>query len=432
MTVWDRLRKNVFTILSGNLLASVFGLIGLSIITKAIGTEAFGFFILMTVAIEIVNRLFNFQTWQAYIKFAPEFGASSNVGMDLPQLTKLCFCLDFLSLIFASVIAFAGVSFFNSFFLVPEEYHLATYMMCCLLFFNVFEITTGVFRHFDEFALHTHILVFFSFLKMVAYLLASLFSADLYGFVYAALIASSINIVLQFCFVLKIMAKNGYSFLGILRSKVGYRAARSTGVLAFVWHNNLDSSIRMVSRRLDVFLLGRLVGAEAVGLYKIIQELAGILGKFTSPVYQALYPEFAKMVAEGKRREIRAVTSKIMMYLLAAALCFYCLYIIFGAYIIELAFGLDYIAAYQYSLVYLLATVIDVITLPFVPLMFSFGLAKSAVKNQVIATIIYVAALFMLIDSYQVWGACIAYIFFYVIWSALTFRSLRKNWVING
>lgn len=74
----------------------------------------------------------------------------------------------------------------------------------------------------------------------------------------------------------------------------------------------------MVSRQLDTVILG----AEIVGIYKIAKEVANLIAKLTDPVYQAIYPEFAKLLANGKKLE----AIKISLYAGGAGLVFYGLF----------------------------------------------------------------------------------------------------------
>ena len=69
----NKVLKNAGILLSGNMGANIFGLLSLAIFTHSQGVVVFGYYVLFLTFIEIIDKLFNFQTWQAFIKFATDF-----------------------------------------------------------------------------------------------------------------------------------------------------------------------------------------------------------------------------------------------------------------------------------------------------------------------------------------------------------------------
>ena len=69
----NKVLKNAGILLSGNMGANVFGLLSVAIFTHSQGAVIFGYYVLFLTFIEIIDKIFNFQTWQAFIKFATDF-----------------------------------------------------------------------------------------------------------------------------------------------------------------------------------------------------------------------------------------------------------------------------------------------------------------------------------------------------------------------
>lgn len=65
----DKLLKNFLNIFSGDALASLFSIISVSFIAKGIGVEKYGYIVLIQGVVALVDGVFNFQSWQGFIKF---------------------------------------------------------------------------------------------------------------------------------------------------------------------------------------------------------------------------------------------------------------------------------------------------------------------------------------------------------------------------
>lgn len=114
--------KNAAILLSGNMGANIFGLLSIAIFTHSQGAEIFGYYILFLTFIEIIDKIFNFQTWQAFIKFATDFQVKDE-NHNVMMLLKYSFLVDLVSLVVATFVALFLSSYAISFFNIPQEYY---------------------------------------------------------------------------------------------------------------------------------------------------------------------------------------------------------------------------------------------------------------------------------------------------------------------
>jgi O-antigen/teichoic acid export membrane protein len=198
-------------------------------------------------------------------------------------------------------------------------------------------------------------------------------------------------------------------------------------IFSFIVYNNFDVAVRMVSRQLDTVILGKLYGAEIVGIYKIAKEVANLIAKLTDPVYQAIYPEFAKMLAIGKKLEAKEMAIKISVYAGGAGLIFYVFFVLLGEWAIGLAFGREFLGAYMVTMVYFIAIFVSIVTLPLYPMQHAFGFAKKAFLNQIHTTLLYIPVLYFMTFYFEMIGASIAYVFYYIYLTRLTLYSVKKG-----
>lgn len=297
--------------------------------------------------------------------------------------------------------------------------------MASTILFKTTEISIGIFRIYDKFKLQAKITVYTSSIKLALFGLITLIAPCLEMFVYAAVLTQFINMLMKFFYAKSLLKEHNIKILQILNEKLNVPLLKELKIFSFIMYNNFDVSVRMVSRQLDTILLGKLYSVEIVGIYKIVKEIANLIAKLTDPVYQAIYPEFAKLLAYGKKREVRQLAIRITIYLGGAGLAFYGLFAIFGESAIDIVFGSEFLGAYKVVLVYLLALILAVTTLTLYPIQHAFGLAKRAFSNQFQTTIVYVPILIVLTYYFDMIGASLAYIFYYIYITSLTFKSVK-------
>ncbi len=101
------LLKNAGTLLSGNVTAAILGFISLSIAARALGRSQLGVLALIQAYVMVVDRLVNFQSWQALIKYGAESMVQKDSGK-LAGFVKLSTILDASSALIGSGIAVGG------------------------------------------------------------------------------------------------------------------------------------------------------------------------------------------------------------------------------------------------------------------------------------------------------------------------------------
>lgn len=418
--------KNAGILLSGNMGANIFGLLSFAILTHSQGVVVFGYYVIFITFIDIIDRVFNFQTSQAFIKFATDFQIK-NENSNILMLLKYSFLVDFISLLFATFIAVLASKYVVIFFNIPDEYYFLLLLMSLTIFFKITEISTGIFRIFNKFKEEAKIAVYSSAIKFAMFAVIALTIPSFEVFVYATVLAQFITMMMKYFYAKSVLNEHNITIVEILKEKVNIPLLKELKIFSFIVYNNFDVAVRMVSRQLDTLILGKLFGPEIVGIYKIAKEVANLIAKLTDPIYQAIYPEFAKMLATGKKFEAKQMAIKISLYAGASGLIFYGLFILFGKWAIDLFFGSGFVSAYDVTLVYFIAIFIAIISLPLVPVLHSKGLAKQAFWNQLWATVSYCIVIYPFALYFSIMGAALAYIVFYIVWILLSLKTIKNN-----
>jgi O-antigen/teichoic acid export membrane protein len=246
-------------------------------------------------------------------------------------------------------------------------------------------------------------------------------------FVYATIVTQFITMSMKFYYMNKILNRYNFKLIDVVREQINFSLMRKLKIFSFIVYNNFDVALRLLSTQFDIVLLGKFYGAEIVGIYKIAKEMSKIVMKITSPVYQSIYPEFAKLLANNKTNEAKNLGLKISMYAGLIGILFYCIFYMFGEILITFVFGIEFIESYFISLVYMIAVIITLISLPLPSLIHSMGLANYAFYNQLASSVIYSGILFVLVMHYSMIGAAIAMVCFHLIWLFIAIIIVQKN-----
>ena len=144
----DKLVRNFLNVFSGDAIGSVLSIISISFITKGIGMEKYGFIVLIQGITSLVDGIFNFQSWQGFIKFFP---AAKGKEEEMKKLIKFSYILDIVTAIIAFIILnSAGILIKKIYNFTPQEMFLLM-IFSVYIIFNIQGTPIGILRSFDRF-----------------------------------------------------------------------------------------------------------------------------------------------------------------------------------------------------------------------------------------------------------------------------------------
>ena len=417
---------NAGILLTGDIPANIFKLLSLSIFSHSLGAEKLGFYVLFLSFIEVIDRVFNFQTWQAFIKFAADFQVK-NERQNILMLLKYSFLVDLISLSIATLVSISLSSFAINYFNIPKNYNGLLILLSLTICFKVADLSTGIFRLYNRFAIQAKIAFYISAIRLALFGFVAFWEASFEGFIMATIFTQLINMLMKYYFADVVLNENGIHFIDIYKEKINLPLLKKLKVLSFIIYNNFDVAIRLVTTQLDLFMLGRLFGAELVSVYKITKESSKIILKVSSPVYQSVYPEFTKLIAENKFKLAKSMALKISIFAGMIGLFFYVLFYLFGEMFISITFGDEMIQAYSVSMIYLFVVVFILVSTPLPSLMHAMNLAKQAFYNQFISSIIYILTLYYLVSEFSIYGAAYSMLVYHFFWFIGSIFIIKQN-----
>lgn len=110
----------------------------------------------------------------------------------------------------------------------------------------------------------------------------------------------------------------------------------------FALYLNVTSTFRYLTKNLDVLILGKFVPLEGVGAYSLARRIGNLFAYFTDPLLIVIYPEMAKMWAEGKIQKLVRFFKRITL-LSSSVVCISYVGLGFSAsWVIPQFFGYDF------------------------------------------------------------------------------------------
>jgi len=241
--------------------------------------------------------------------------------------------------------------------------------------------------------------------------------------VWVYLLSSFIGMALKLYFLKKTFKLNQIKITSNLKNFKKNVFSKSY-LFDFIIYNNFNDSIRVLSRKIDFIIIGKLLGPSSVAVYKLVVTLCSIVSKLIDPLYQVIYPEIAILVTENKRTELYILVKKITFNVLLILVFYNILFYFLADNLLELMLNLDVNLIHTLSLYQNIPIGLSILAICLPSLMDSLGLVKRAFYNNLVATLIYSAIVYQMIMLYGIKGAIFSYIIYYISWIVLTIRSL--------
>jgi len=406
-------------LLSGNIGASLLGLISLALTAKALPTEQLGSLVLALSIVTVVDKLSNFQSWQAYIKYSTDI---NNGDIDLSQqwLYRFCLRLDGISAIAGSIISITLLFTANKYFELSDNIFAAGVIFSVTIATNITGTYTGVLRLAKQYQALAKANIIAAGIKLILVSLIFISNASYLSFCIAwAAGLSCLHIVTIYYGIKYSPRKQNQA------PQSPSKKAKST-LLRFIIASNLQGSVKTVRKEGEVLLIGALLGTSAVAIYKIARQISQILARLTDPILQTLLPTIAEILVKNNIPYYLEYRKKIHLVLGATSATLCLLWWILADWLIALGFTAKYQDSALLSLALMIATSIYncFATLP--ATLLAKGKANTLLKLNSITTALYFIILPLMLIQLGVEGAGITAITYQICWFFLLNRACNK------
>jgi O-antigen/teichoic acid export membrane protein len=367
--LFRQLFKNVGVLVSGDALSSLFGLATLALTTRALGARQFGVLVLIQTYVAIVDRLVSFKSGAALIKYGAE-ALEQKRSDDFKGMIALGTMLDAAGAVLGTIIAAAVAYNFGHWLGWDGETQRMATIYSCVILCNLSGTPTGITRLFDEFKVFAVQRILVEGFKAIAVLVAYLSGAGFWVFAAIWMVGDGLKDLSLFFMAHRILAQRKVSTWWRCRIK-DWRP-----FLAFNCWSNLTSTLDIPVKQLDVVIVSTVVSAEAVGVYKIITQVSQVLSKVAHPFYQAIYPQFAVLVANAQAIRAAKMAVKLGLLMLAVSVPLVSLMAVSSPWWLSLIFGKALAAQWLVLTAYLVVQTFALVCQGIHPLFVAMGYVR--------------------------------------------------------
>ncbi len=393
------------------------------LLARFLGVEKFGVFILLMSTADLVFGLLDFRTGEAVTKFLPEFKRKHGI-IGVSELLLLIFGIDFivagLGLLIIFLLAWAppAILSFSSGYTWP------------LIILGMGGASKALVRSVgsylrvsNAFPLATMLGIAATLFRIVTVAIIVINVPD----IFTASVAIAMS-EFMFFLLLGIAAMVSFRKHGIhpLTARPRFLKKQRKSVIAFLFNTNLASTVRILSTKLDVFILAALSSPSIVALYKIASRMAGTVLLFSDPMISAVYPELSKLHATNAlsalRRVLRTLTITLSLFALLAITAF----ALTGKWLLVNFIGREFLEAYPNMIIMLVGTAFSMIFFWVRPMLLVYSQTGKLLTIAVISLIVQLISLFFFVPHFGGQGAAFAFMLSYLITPALSIYALRR------
>jgi O-antigen/teichoic acid export membrane protein len=400
--LFRRLLQNTGWLLSGSVVATALGLLSTVLKTQALGPELFGLLAVILAYVATVGRLATFQPWQALIKFGAEA-----LEEERPQafmgLVKLSLFLDIIGAVLGTLIAVAGIRIFAGWQGWDTEISYMAVFFSFSLLFNWSGTPTGILRLLDRFEMFTFQKVLTAVLGLLGVAIVFIMDGGLWGFLLVTLIAGVVgNLFLLLAGYLALKERQ-------LLPNWGAPITNWRPFLSFSWWTYLSATLDLPVKQLDIIIVSAVVSLEATGIYKIIKQIAQLLGLLADPIYQAVYPQFATMVVNNKLASAAKYAAKIgiTIFLVVGPVAFGLA--ASSVWWLDLVFGEGFSQGWLPLSIFLLFKAFSLAAIAIHPLFIAMGYVKKNTSILLVSNTLYLLSAYLLGLQFELVGISLAY-----------------------
>ena len=421
---WRTLITNAFSSFIGETTSSVLNLISVILLVKILGNNSYTIFVLAQSYMTIIDSLVNFQSWQAVIKFGSEAIACHDYKK-LSSLIKIGVIVDFSTAVLGVIASFAILPIVAHFFKWDNILITCAMLFSCEIIFHFSGTSTGILRLFNKFNMVAIQKITVATVKLFLIFLIYLLNVKSLLFVVGSYVCVDIlgHILLTTFCTYVIVKSNQITLKDIFHSDI---SEYNKTFWKFVFWTNVTSSIDIPAKQFDVFIISTF-SYELVAVFKVYKQIGAFLLQLSTPISQAILPQFSDLVARGKQKECYNVVLKIRNTILGVMLPISIIITIISPYALKIIFS-EIHARYFYILsLYLLIRTYALSYTAIHPLFISLGYVKENFKLALLANFVYVAMALILSKYMSLMGIIISLFIEYFIIISVKGYIIKKR-----
>lgn len=412
---------NAGWLLGSSGIASALAFLAGVLAARSLGLGTFGNLALVMAYVGTVSTLVSFQSWQAIVKYGSVARRAGRVEA-LRKLFRFGYCLDIGTSILGVAISIGLSRPLASLLGWHESVGSMAIVYSWLIFFSFNGTSHGILRLYSRFDLVGCAAVSGAVVRVAGVAACALSGAPLFCFVLSYLLGGIVEQVSLFIGAASVAAEHEANpFSGVT---IGGLRRDCPGIWHYVWTSNVNLTLRMLSREVDLLVIGAMISPAGVGLFKIAKMLSQVFGRLLDPFYQAIFPELSRLHAAGRHGAFLGMIRGCSLLATAIAVAFWSAFVIVGRPLINAIYGVEFAGAYPVAVIYLSALVVAAAGFALQPAMLALGCPRRSFMAHVLSTAVYFTSLYPLLRAFDIEGAAWAYLVYYLVWTVVMIAGI--------
>lgn len=426
---WNKLFRNIFSAFLGESGSAVMNVFTTMAIIWAIGDTANGVFVVAQSYMYIVDGLINFQSWQAVIKYGSECIENKDYS-GLRAIIKTGMIVDMITALVGTIAAIVIIPAVGYYMEWDNEIKLCCFVFSLEIFFHFSGASVGVLRLFNKFNLVAIQKNVVAALKLIGVLIFLLFDLhDLIQLVIVCVCADIVGHIMLTVMSLNTLQKSdNMSIKEMLKAPVKSVWKKFWG---FAFWTNLTSSVDIPVKQLDVFILSG-ISYEIVSVFKLYKQIGNILVQLSTPISQAVMPQFSELIAQKKLKECYDIMMKMRKWTLLVMLPVTAVVTALSPWLLDVFFGELYAKYFYILMLYLLSRSFALSYTSIHQLFVSMGKVRRNFAFTIIANTVYLICAVILSRIIGIIGVVIALFAEYFTIIMLKKHDIKKELVISS
>lgn len=391
----------------GNYAVAVLSFLAIAVSARTLSPTEYGILALTISFARAVERFVSFQSWQALIRFGAGLRSADDRG-SLKVLMKFGLMLDLLGAIAAWLVAVVCAGVAGHLIGWSGATAQLVLVYASVLLFNINGLPTAVLRLAGRFAVINAGQAIGAALRLVLCIVAAVVHADLMVFGLIWMSTQILASLLLLGITLRQLRMDGLG--GWLKAPLAGVGQRFPGIWSFAFSANLSLTLRSSANQLDMLWVGAFAGPAAAGLYHIAKQVARMVQQMGAQVLAVVYPDVARLWAEGSVGAFRRAVLQVELLLAALGVAAAIGTAIVAEPLLRLAMGPAFAAAAPLLVVQMIAVLLGLGGSGAYSALLAMGRERIALTVVILGTIAFHLTAVILIPRIGPMGANVAHL----------------------
>lgn len=394
-----RVIKNLFILLGGRAVGGILFLTATILSARLLEPRHLGLIVMLHAYIMMIRGLVTVKPFEAIVKH----GTTAADNSEYDRLGRLLFIslkLDFATALAGTCVAIFGVTIMVRFGYLDPTYEDIGYIYCLLIPFANDGTAVGALRIWDRFNTISYCLVAGAIVRLIGIIFLYLF--DLISFFSVALIWLLSSLV-QYA---SLQISGWRTILTTLpkplpKYRTSFRSCgkENEGIWSFLHVVYWQSSLDLIPKRAGILLTGFLLSPETAAMFRIANDLAGVIAKPALLVRQVIFPDLTRLKRETNK--FLALTLRVSTLVTIPATLLAIFSIWFGQSFISITMGTNYQAASSLLTLLVVSATLELAASPLRPFLYVSDSASLSLAIQALGTASYTLIFFLGADALQ-------------------------------